>query len=333
MKFDRTMPGRGVDVTCRLENAKVYLEWKFYFTQEGTGMVRVRVTDRNGNVAMECLKSLQEEEPLEGILLQPHLWKGSKDPYMYVMEAILTDGKGNCLDRFHRQLPLRELRRGTICSNGELLLNGEQFLPKVVKYTLSEGPSEAGQQRRMLEDMQYLVQLGANCVLVKEREPARLLLQFCELCDRWGILVFVMEGEAPEGYWAQDQDRKLWLRCDEVVPEYGGGEGGLFLQESQCPSSLYYKYKAKWSDAPFVYLAPDSVKKLPSGNYKVNCYSNCERVALYTDGNLFEFQQGQGEFIFQEIPAKSPSVMLTAEGEGCNMSISMHKLLTGNFFH
>ena len=117
------------------------------------------------------------------------------------------------------------------------------------------------------------------------------------------------------------------MQCQENIPDYRSMENGLFLPGSRYPTSLYYKYKAKWSDEPFIYLAPESVQKLQSGNYSVCCYSNCSRVALYADGILFEFQKGKGEFIFREIPARSPCVMLTAEGEGCTTSLSVHKLL------
>ena len=49
-------------------------------------------------------------------------------------------------------------------------------------------------------------------------------------------------------------------------------------------------------------------------------------MALYSDGVLFEFLSGQEEFIFQEVPAKGPCVMLSAEGEGSSMSLSFHKM-------
>ena len=64
---------------------------------------------------------------------------------------------------------------------------------------------------------------------------------------------------------------------------------------------------------------------MESGNYTALCYSNCDKVALYSDGLLFEFKSGEGAFSFREVPARTPSVMLTAEGEGCGESLSVHK--------
>jgi len=84
-------------------------------------------------------------------------------------------------------------------------------------------------------------------------------------------------------------------------------------------------YKARWSTKPFVYISVESLKPMKSGNYTVTCYSNCKRLALYSDGKLFEFQHGQEIFTFQEIPVKGPCIMLAVEGEGCSVSLSVQR--------
>lgn len=394
MKFDRTAPGGGVNVVCRLENAKAYLEWNCYFVQEEVpflpaqaeltrqtamseqtknsgnrckawpacssmanagGSVRIYLADPKGIVVMECFKALQEEEPLEGILLQPHLWQGVENPYLYVMEAVLTDRNGACIDRLRRHLPLRDLKSRNTVNGKEILFNGEIFIPKGVIYTLPnaekqhyyepEGnqtsPSETGclyrfgaqQQRLILEDLRQMIQLGANCICMEKKVPEKFLLQFCRLCDRYGILVFCQEGEKGKDDWIYSQDKGIRMQHPKEAPDFRSLENGLFLPDNSYPNTLYYQYKAKWSDVPFVYLVPKSMKKLQSGNYSVCCYSNCNKVALYTDGTLFEFQTGGGEIFFREIPAKSPCIILTAEGDGCSMSVSVHKLLLNNFSH
>ena len=74
-----------------------------------------------------------------------------------------------------------------------------------------------------------------------------------------------------------------------------------------------------------LYILPESISILPSGNLEVKIYSNCSRVVLYSNGELFEFQSGNEEFVFQEVPAKGPCIMLSAEGDDCSMSLSVHK--------
>ena len=54
-------------------------------------------------------------------------------------------------------------------------------------------------------------------------------------------------------------------------------------------------------------------------------YSNCSKVALYTDGVFFEVHSGEEKFVFEDIPAMRPCIMLTAEADGCIMSLSIQK--------
>jgi len=299
--------------------------------------VRVCLTDSQGNVVLEGRKALREEEPLEAVLLQPRLWRGVKDPYLYGMEAVLVDGEGRCLDKICRQLPLRNIKAAGACAGAaepdsdtaeELLLNGEAFVPRAVRYILPCTGSEAGCQREMLADLRQMVLLGADCVCVREEgEPGRFFLQFLGHCDHFGLLALAAGAEEAGGGWVCSWDRKVKVQCGGKIPEFRGTRDSLFLPGSQCPTSLYYRYRAKWSRTPFVHLVPESLEKLESGNYAVCCYSSCSRVALYTDGRLFEFQKGDGEYVFREVPAKSPTIMLTAEGDGCITSLSVQKML------
>lgn len=97
------------------------------------------------------------------------------------------------------------------------------------------------------------------------------------------------------------------------------------LPDGAHPGPCFYRCLAEWSRKPFVHIVPESVRKMKSGNYTALCYSNCDKVALYSDGILFGFRSGEKEFYFQEIPAKSPCIMLAAEGDGCSEALSVHK--------
>jgi len=325
-------PGGGVEAVCRFENGKAYLEWKMYFDEERMpvqsgeqAIVRICLTDSQGNVAWEGIQTLQEEEPLEGILLQPNLWKPAKDPYLYSMEAVLTGKDGRCLDRVCGRLPLRNIQCVGNRGQRELLLNGETFVPRAVRYSLPQGAAGAGWQRLVLEDLRLLIELGSNCICMEE-ESGELFSQFCGLCDRFGFLTAVKENTSTD-MWVCGWNREIPVTCGKDIPVFRGTENCFFVWDSPQPTSLFYRYKARWSRKPFIYLDPESVKKLRGGCYTVTCYSSCSRVALYTDGTLFEFQRGEGEFVFRDIPAGSPSIMLTAEGDGCSTSLSIHKLL------
>lgn len=332
LKFDRIAEGSGAEALCRLENGRAFLEWRFHLeaylgeecrklTLPGDGeeflsgrespeqLIRLRLTDSGENPVLECIQFLREEEPLQSVLPQPEIWKGTAEPCLYKLEAVLADREGNCLDRIQDFLPLRQVehRQGST----EVLLNGEVFQKRMVRYGLPERGNPAERQRLILEDLRILQRLGANCLLPEAGDsPDRRCLG--RLCDRFGFLVFSPEKTAD--------------RTD--IPVFRGIRNSFFLPGGKGPSPLFYQYRAKWSREPFVYLVPESLKRLDDGKYAVCCYSNCSRVALYTDGRLFEFRTGELVFSFCEIPCTKPTIMLTAEGDGCSHSLSIHKSFT-----
>lgn len=337
MKFDRMAPGGGVEVSCRLENGKAFLEWEFsivesageqtagYMGESREGLyIRLILTNMREETALEGMRLVREEEPLQSILLQPFLWRGPSEPYLYHVEAILADREGNCLDRVSRPLPLRSVGCMDIQGKRQLLLNGSAFEPRAVSYILPAGGTAVSRQYQMTEDLRWICGMGANSVCV-EADSQGIPGSFRQLCDRLGLLLFFRK-EGEEGWvWIQDREGKFRIQCGETIPSFRGGRDCLFPDGNGAPASLYYYYRAKWSREPFVYIVPESIMRMDSGNFTVKCYSNCDRVALYSDGNLFEFQRGETEFVFREVPAGKPSVMLTAEGDGCSESLAVHK--------
>ena len=355
-EFDRSAPGGGVETKCRLENGKAFLEWRFHLTDRVSGTenrqpqerplrqaaeeqgrpytgqnrpacprptIRISLMDGEGNLAVEGMQMVGEEEPLETVLVQPRLWQGIKDPFLYEAEAILA-GQGVCADRVRMGLCLRCLEAG---GEGRVLLNGQPIEVRAVAYSLPDTGSEAERRSQAIWDFGQLVRLGANSICLEEKESSAFLM---DLCDRFGFLVFEKGGGEDQELLVSIWNRAVRVRRKEEgrgegLPAYRGGSDAFFLPDRKCPTSLYYKYKAKWSREPFVYLVPESVRRLKSGSYAVTCYSSCSRVALYTDGELFEFRRGDREFVFQEIPARTPCLRLSAEGEGCSAALSLHK--------
>lgn len=299
MMFDRSAPGGGVEVECVPKNGKVLLTWRFRFIGEKPGaLLSVTVKDREGNRVLECLRREPEEESLQAVLLHPKLWCGIENPYLYQMEVRLLGQGGGLRDKVMRQLPIRRLEK--LPEKG-YFLNGAPFQPKTVNYVLPGAASDAECQSRMFRDMELLLQLGADSIYCRESGRGYDVLR--QLCDRIGILLW------PEA-------SKISLR---------GGEQCLLDPVTDEPAAPFYQCKARWSSQPFVYISPESVKAAGSGSFRAVVYSNCNRVALYTDGVLFEVHSGEREFVFEEIPAGHPCVMLTAEADGCNMSLSVQK--------
>ena len=314
LAFDRTATDEGVETILRLETGRAYFEWQFRYT----GMPRAEtihlwLRDGRQETVLECLGMAAEEEPLRAILLQPHLWNGVKDPYLYTLEVTLWDEKGICTDRVCRPMPLR--RTGLQSGKG-FALNGAPFDLRTVRYRMP-AQAQAEGQRIIMEDLQKLLSLGANSVYIEQGEG--LTKPFLQLCDRLGILI--LEDVSDLQYNEQMEDLG-------DVPVLRGSAGSLILEDSGRLTSEFYRYKARWNPEPFVYIVPESVKRQENGSFCATVYSSCPRIALYSDGHLFEFMSGQEKFVFQGIPAKGPCVMLAAEGDGCSGAFSVHKTFT-----
>lgn len=301
MKFDHSAQGEGVVTTVKLESGKAVLQWTFSFCEEAAslkGRLQVSLKNAAGQLMLLCEQRLEEEEPLQAVLLHPQLWS-MEAPYLYELEVLIYDEEEGITDRIKRKLPLYQLEKHA--AKG-WLLNGEEITIKAVEYSV-ENKTENQQKKydetkmqQIAKDFGLLKELGANCL---RTNPC-----LAELCMESGFLVWQKE-----------------MGAEEELPCLLGGDGERL-------SSLFYQYKAKWCRQPFVYLAPEEVCRLPSGNLQVTVYSSCNRVVLYTDGVLFEFQSGEGTFIFREVPAKGPCIVLAAEGEECSMSLSLHKTFT-----
>lgn len=308
MRFDRMSPGEGVQARCLIENGKASLEWSFVYAEPEEnlgkeGILQLFLRDSQGRPVLECIRRPAEEEPMKSVLLQPHLWSGVKDPYLYGLEALLLDGAGNCLDRLTRQLALYELDY-----RGELYLNGERFEERAVAYSFPQADSPVQIQKLVIADLQRLREMGANCIYAERREG--LSRPFLQLCERLGFLVRPAE---------QGLKRK--------IPAYRGENISLVNREGN-PESEFFRYKAKWGTEPFVYIVPESVRRQDNGSFSAVVYSSCSRVALYSGGFLHEFRSGCEEFLFREIPARGPYLLLTAEADGCAESLSLHRNFT-----
>lgn len=350
MRFDRTAAGEGVEAQCRLENGKALLKWQFHFESDGFGQdsyVRLRLTDREERLVLECLQQTGEEEPLESVLLHPRLWRGVEEPYLYRLEAELISRTGEKTDKYVRDFPLYTL---THAPGKGLLLNGELFCPRTVRCRLPEAAqareksvAAAGKRnhraqersgkaarelQELLRDLQLARRAGANGIFAEGAADRG----FYGLCERMGFLVWNRErpGSAlslPEGGAG-------------AFPEDGGaapllrGDAGSLLKPDGTPSSLFYRYRAKWSKSPFVYIVPESIRCGGNGNFSVSVYSSCKKVALYADGVLHAFLSGGEEFVFREIAPTGPCLTLTAEAEECAQSLSVHRSFTkSSLFH
>lgn len=345
VRFDSAAPGEGIEVKYSLENGKVLLEWHFHYENNDPGQgffVKLQMLNREGRPVLECFQQTQEEEPLQSVLLHPCLWQGTDNPYLYRLEAQIYSREGKQVDKCVRLLSLYVLEK---ISGKGLKLNGEDFCTRTVRYELPEGIDTAEGQQRLIQDMQLIRELGANGVYLEEgKDGQEISRTFFQVCKRFGLLVWSgvnsMQDECGKSLLCEGKTGcLLWPGIKpESLPrfreEIRGKEPEILIREDGTFTSQYYKYRAKWSKVPFVYIVPESIRQQDNGSFSVSVYSSCKKVALYSNGVLHEFQSGSEEFVFRGIIVKSPCLILTAEAEESAQSLSIHKTFTkSSLFH
>lgn len=334
MEFDREGPEGGMEIYTSLQNGKVLLECKVYlretaaeepidcqtFTGEESGFrqtlgqkgpyfLEIRVWDREDHPVLYCRRSLEQEEPARGLLIHPHLWQGTADPYLYRICVTLTGTDDEAADEMEDFFALRTLRE--IPGKG-WRLNDEPFEIRPVAYAIpaSSGP-DGSREVRIRRDLELMRRMGANTVCPIEGGPDR---EFCRLCDEAGLVVWLCNREQRN----QEQPNPKENCKSMDMPVFYGTQDSLLSLQNRFPTDLYYFYQARWSREPFVYISAESLRYQKNGNAEVTVYSNEKKAALYVEGILFEFQSDGPDFRFQDIPVKKLPLLLTAEaGERC----------------
>lgn len=345
MEFDRTAPAGGLEIYSAVSNGKAVLEYKVFLQEnapEGAslicprgGYLDIRMWDRDGALVFCCCHPLCAEEPAKGLLMHPHLWQGTEEPYLYRVRVSLMEREDACMDVLEETFALRTFQE--IPGKG-WFLNDKPFQIKAVAYMLpkrnfrqsgaapgscvgemSGGQSGREKQReRIRRDLELLRKMGANTICPTDGKFDR---EFCRLCDEAGLILWwrgcVMNAELRVG------EGGTAPKPTDIPCFYGTADSLLTLQECDF-SDRYYFYKACWSREPFVYISRKSLSFQKNGNARVTVYSNQKKVALYVEGVLFEFQTDGPDFLFQEIPVKSLPLLLTAEAGSCSMSVTAY---------
>lgn len=259
--------------------------------------------DEKDALVFRANRPVDEEEPCVIQLLHPHLWEGAEKPYLYRLELYGECSSGSVLLDCG-WLALRTLKE---ISGKGWFLNERLFVPKCVRYASVGMFCDKGEQvfwAALEQRLHSLVKMGANTLVFDTLEgmSEQELIRFQECCDRKGLLV---------------QTADQWTFSEEatVCP------GGALFDRKGLPTDIYFRFKAKWSAEPFIYICAESLSRQTDGGYRVTVYSNRKKVALLVNGIVFGIQEDGPEFIYQDIQIKGFPVCLAAEAEACNMSV------------
>lgn len=99
----------------------------------------------------------------------------------------------------------------------------------------------------------------------------------------------------------------------------GGSKGrnnkGLVTYDRKIKKQAFYLYKALWSDDPFVYVCGKRFTKRCEDKIDIKVYSNCQKVQLFINGELFEEKQGKAVFVFENVTLSEKNTEIVAKGK------------------
>ncbi len=179
--------GPGIKVTPVVKGADANVEVVSYFTGL-TGSETVKYVIKDGeNVIAEAVVSAAESKA-DFVIENAHLWNGRKDPFLYTLEAVLSDGE--------RELDFRSVKFG--CRYFEIdpergfILNGEEYpLRGVSRHQDRKGIGNALLPEHHKEDAELIYEVGATTIRLAHYQHNQY---FYDLCDEMG---FVLWAEIP----------------------------------------------------------------------------------------------------------------------------------------
>ena len=186
---------------------------------DGTARAPVRVVarlvDAAGTVAATAAQAVTlrpaaagapvSETALELDVANPHLWRGTKDPYLYTLVVEVADARGAVRDRVSQPFGLRTIR---IDPARGLFLNGEHVALHGVGYHQDrEGKGWAITPQDVADDMAIMREMGVNAIRLTHYQHGRPIH---DLADRYGLLV-----------WDEIPLVSAWTRRGELEPRPG----------------------------------------------------------------------------------------------------------------
>ncbi len=179
--------GPGIRVTPVVKGADANVEVVSYFTGL-TGSETVKYVIKDGeNVIAEAVVSAAESKA-DFVIENVHLWNGRKDPFLYTLEAVLSDGE--------KELDCRNVKFG--CRYFEIdpkrgfILNGEEYpLRGVSRHQDRKGIGNALLPEHHKEDAELIYEVGATTIRLAHYQHNQY---FYDLCDEMG---FVLWAEIP----------------------------------------------------------------------------------------------------------------------------------------
>ena len=179
--------GPGITVTPIVDGANANVEVQGYFTGlAGSETVTYIIKDGNAVIAEATVAATDGKANF--VIENAHLWNGRKDPFLYTLEAVLSDGEKALDDRTTRF----GCRYFEIDPERGFILNGEEYaLRGVSRHQDRWGIGNALLPEHHKEDAELIYEVGATTIRLAHYQHNQY---FYDLCDEMG---FVLWAEIP----------------------------------------------------------------------------------------------------------------------------------------
>ena len=174
--------GPGIAVTPIMEGttAKVGVE-VFVTNKKDDHVLAYRIKDAEGNVVGSITS---EDTAVIFEIEDAHLWHGRKDPYLYIAEAALIEGR-EVVDAVSTRFGCRTFE---IDPQNGFILNGEEYpLRGVSRHQDRWGCGNALLPEHHEEDMDLICEMGATTIRLAHYQHDQY---FFDLCDERGLVVW-----------------------------------------------------------------------------------------------------------------------------------------------
>jgi hypothetical protein len=147
---------------------------------DGAGKI---ITTSKAKISINNNAEIKKTQQLQ--ISDPHLWDAKRDPYLYKVKVILSDGAGTVLDKMEQPLGLRYFK---VDRDSGLILNGKPYeLYGVCRHQEWKGKGPALSNKEHEKDFELIKEVGANGIRFAHYQQADILYR---LCDENGLVAW-----------------------------------------------------------------------------------------------------------------------------------------------